>query len=139
MNEIQIIQNQLATEQHHFSEVASACSAALDSGTCPPGSAFATACAEYFAFAVSRFAPAVSGSPPDGSILSSPTAASDPEGWREFLRAFNDASRKHFAAVDELLTRNLPITEWRAVSRIDADTIFCERARYARVKATLPP
>jgi len=40
--------------------------------------------------------------------------------------------------LEALLARNVPVTEWRAVSRIDADSIFAERARYARVKAALP-
>ena len=51
---------------------------------------------------------------------------------------FNEASARHFATIDALLTQNLPVTEWRARSGIDADSIFTERARYARVKATVP-
>jgi hypothetical protein len=38
-----------------------------------------------------------------------------------------------------MLSRNLPVTEWRTVSRIDADSIFAERTLYSRVKATIPP
>jgi hypothetical protein len=128
MNEIQIIQNQLATEQLHFAEVANACSAALADGSFATRGAFAAACADYFAFAVTRLA----------WNSRAPTADAAEDRWREFLRGFNDQAAKHFAAVDELLTRNLPVSEWRALSKIDADSIFTERTYYARVKATVP-
>ena len=128
MNEIQIIQKQLATEKLHFEEVANACAAALDKGSFAPGSDFALACADYFAFAVTRLA----GNP---TPPAAPAAQASRQGWREFLLAFNDQAAKHFATLDELLTRNLPVTEWRARSRIDADSIYMERTRYARVKA----
>ena len=132
MNEIQIIQKQLATERLHFAEVAHLCSAALDNGHFRPGSEFAGACADYFAFALTR----LDGGNP--TSLAVPAAAqANQERWREFLQAFSHQATKHFAAVDELLTRNIPVTEWRARSRIDADSIFTERTRYARVKATV--
>jgi hypothetical protein len=128
MNEIQIIQNQLATERLHFAEVATACAAALDTGNLAPGSEFARSCADYFAFAITRI-PGLSTSPP---------AEASAERWRDFLRAFNTQVSKHFAAVDDLLTRNLPVTEWRARSGINADTVVTERTLYTRVKATVP-
>jgi|SRR5882724_1424733 len=130
MNEIQIIQNQLATERLHFAEVANACVTALGTGTFAARGDFVTACADYFAFAVTRLAGL--------STLKAPAADPADERWREFLRVFNEEATKHFAAVDELLTRNLPVTEWRIISRIDADSIFTERALYGRVKATVP-
>lgn len=185
MNEIQIIQKQLATERAHFEEVAQACANHLGAGarngddraTASPGAGarsgddradaghgagalsavshvvgdssadargaasrgasgssseddFATACADYFAFAVTRF------DAPTAQQLAKQLARGP---RREFLRAFAAASRKHFERLDALLTRNLPVTEWRAVSRIDADSIFAERTSYSRVKATLPP
>jgi hypothetical protein len=125
MNEIQIIQNQLATERLHFVEVANACAAALGNGSFAARGDFAAACADYFAFAVTRLA--WNSSPPG------PEAAAD--RWRDFLRAFNDQANRHFGALEELLSRNLPVSEWRALSRIDADSIFTERAYYGRVKA----
>lgn len=125
MNEIQIIQKQLATERLHFAEVANACAAALGSAS---RSDFVTACADYLAFAVTRLA----------WSFKAPAADAGEERWREFLRAFDEQAAKHFAAVDALLTRNLPVSEWRALSRIDADSIFTERALYERVKATVP-
>jgi hypothetical protein len=128
VNEIQIIQNQLATERLHFTDVANACMAALDKGSFLSGSAFALACAEYFAFAATR----IPGSP------TSPGATADPQAWRSFISSFNTASAQHFAAIDQLLTRNLPITEWRTRSGIDADSIYAERAHYGRVQAAVP-
>jgi hypothetical protein len=125
MNEIQIIQSQLATERLHFTEVAQACAAALGNGTFATRSDFAAACADYFAFAVTRLA----GNP------SVPSADAAEDRWREFLRAFNEQATKHFGTLDALLTRNLPVSEWRALAKIDADSIFTERLYYGRVKA----
>ena len=124
MNETQIILQALATERAHFAEVAQLC------GPTGAGSAeFAAACTDYFAFAVTRFEPAVA----------ERLAATLARGLNaEFLSAFSASARDHFQKLDALLTRNLPVTEWRAISRIDADSIFAERARYARVKSTLP-
>jgi hypothetical protein len=146
MNEIQIIQKQLATERAHFEEVAQTCAARLGAdsrGAGAPGAAdsrgainpgsegnFAAACADYFAFAVTRF------DAPKAEQLATQLAG----GPRpEFLQAFTEAARTHFERLDAMLTRNLPVTEWRAVSRIDADSIFAERTQYGRVKATIPP
>src|SRR5579862_1113701 len=128
MNEIQIIQSQLDTERLHFAEVASACAGALGNGSFAAHSDFAVACADYFGFAVTRLAWSSKAPGPDA-----------PEGhWREFLRAFNDQAAKHFSALEQQLTRNLPVSQWRALSKIDADSIFTERACYGRVKATVP-
>jgi hypothetical protein len=124
MNEIQIIQKQLATERAHFSEIAQLCAAAGTSGT-----SFAAACTDYFGFAVTRFEPSVA------ERLAAALAEGTSAG---FLSEFAQSSQAHFEKLDALLARNLPVTEWRAISRIDADSIFAERARYARVKAALP-
>jgi hypothetical protein len=128
VNEIQIIQNQLATERLHFAEIAQACAAVLDKTDFTPGSEFARSCADYFAFAVTRVR----------GMTTAPRADASTASWREFLRIFNETATKHFVAVDELAARNLPVTEWRAQCGIDADSIFTERARYTRVKATVP-
>jgi hypothetical protein len=128
MNEIQIIQSQLATERLHFEEVANACAAALGNGNFAAHSDFAAACADYLAFAATRLAWNSKAPGPDAPE----------ERWREFLRAFNDQATKHFGTLDGLLTRNLPVSQWRTLSRIDADSIFTERTYYGRVKATVP-
>jgi hypothetical protein len=128
VNEIQIIQGQLTTEQQHFSEVAEGCSASLDKGHFTPGSDFLRACADYFAFASTRV-PGVPAPPgPDAPLTR----------WREFLSVFKEAAVRHFAAIEQLRAGSLPVTEWRTRSGIDADSIFTERTRYARVKATVP-
>ena len=126
MNEIQIIHNQLATEQVHFAEVAHLCAAALEQGLTGKN-ALVAACADYFAFAVTRLP----------EIPTSPTADSSETRWREFLQVFNEQAARHFAAIDELVTRHLPVTEWRTRFGIDADSIMVERARYSRVKAAV--
>lgn len=124
MNETQIIQKQLATERAHFAEVSQLCG---PDGT--GGSDFVTACTDYFAFAVTRFEPSVA----------ERLAATLARGLNaEFLSAFEAGARNHFQKLDAMLARNLPVTEWRAISRIDADSIVAERTRYARVKATRP-
>jgi hypothetical protein len=128
MNEIQIIQSQLATERLHFAEVADACAAALQSGAFAASRDFVAACADYFAFAAARVAWNSSPPGPDAPV----------DRWREFLDAFNDRAAAHFGSLEQLLGRNLPVSEWRAISRIDADSIFTERAYYGRVKATVP-
>jgi hypothetical protein len=130
MNEIQIIQQQLATERAHFDEVAQICAGRLSANDARVDGNFVAACADYFAFAVTRF----------DAQRAQQLATQLAGGPRpEFLQAFTEAARTHFERLDAMLTRNLPVTEWRAVSRIDADSIFAERTRYGRVKATIPP
>jgi hypothetical protein len=137
MNEIQLIQQQLATERLHFAEVAGVCEGALANATLAGASEFAHACADYFAFAVSRFdADSTAAAKLEAARLADP--ASPSLAWRDFLRVFNAEMQQHFVGLDLRLARNAPITRWRAVSRIDADSIFTERALYERVKATLP-
>jgi len=64
--------------------------------------------------------------------------ATDPQ-WREFLEFLTREWRPRRDKLDALLERALQVTEWRAVSAIDADSILEERRRFARVKAALPP
>lgn len=127
MNEIQIIQTQLALEQVHFTKVAAICAAALANDNFIRGE-LTRACSDYFAFALTRV-------PVNATA---PAADASPERWREFLQAFNEAIQQHFSALDALLTRNLPVAEWRARSGIDADSIFAERTLFARVQAAVP-
>ena len=127
MNEIQIIQKQLATEREHFTEVASLATAFVDEPI--PGAALLAAFTDYLAFAVTRFSPQVA-----EALAAELAVGLD----ADFLRAFEAAVGAHYAKLDSLLARNLPVSEWRAISRIDADSIFAERARYSRVKTTIP-
>ena len=126
MNEIQIIQRQLATEGAHFAEITQICEAAIGRSGFVPGSEFAGACSEYFAFAVRRIA----GSP------TSPDAQAPLQRWRDFLPAFRAATQQYFAPVEQM--KGLPVTEWRARFPVDADSMVTERSRYGRVKATVP-
>jgi hypothetical protein len=126
VNEIQIIQRQLATEGAHFAEITQLCAAAIESGRFAPGSEFAGACSEYFAFAVKR----ISGSP------TSPDARAPLERWRDFFPAFKAATQQYFAPVEQM--KGLPVAEWRARFPVDADSMVTERSRYDRVKATVP-
>lgn len=60
-------------------------------------------------------------------------------GWRElalFVAGAWDARR---GSIEALLASKLRVADWRAFSRLDADSIVEERTRYARVRATLPP
>lgn len=139
MNEIQIIQKQLAAERLHFAQVANATAAALRSGAFTASADFAAACADYFAFAVTRFGGDTASRLEAARASRGDVAADADARWGEFLRAFSEDSRKYFAAVDNLLARNTLVTEWRAVARIDADSIFAERKHYSRVTSTLPP
>jgi hypothetical protein len=127
MNEIQIIHNQLATEQAHFAEVANICAAALEHGKLTSKGNLAAVCADYFAFAITRLP----------EIPTSPLADGSETRWRDFLKVFNEQAARHFAAIDDLLTRHLPVTEWRTRFGIDADSIMVERTRYTRVKAAV--
>jgi hypothetical protein len=74
------------------------------------------------------------------STTGSPAASSagtDPN-WDEFLQFFSGAWSARREQLDSLLERQATVADWRAVAAIDADSIFEERSRYARVRATLP-
>jgi hypothetical protein len=74
------------------------------------------------------------------STIGSPAASSagtDPH-WDEFLQFFSGAWSARRDQLDSLLERQATVADWRAVAAIDADSIFEERSRYARVRATLP-
>jgi len=58
--------------------------------------------------------------------------------WADFVQFFDGVWRTRRDALDQLFARHARITDWRAMSAIDADSIFDERNRYSRVRATLP-
>ncbi len=60
------------------------------------------------------------------------------ENWREFAQFFNGVWSARRDAIDALLAANTRTTDWRVIAGIDADSILEERARYARVRTTLP-
>jgi hypothetical protein len=68
-----------------------------------------------------------------------PSSATDQSShWTDFLRFFSGAWSARRDELDSLFAQQARVTDWRAVSGIDADSIFDERGRYARVRATLP-
>lgn len=72
------------------------------------------------------------------SALAADGAAAAGAAWREFARFFNSAWAPRRGALEDVLVRQLSVTDWRAVSAIDADSILEERKRYARLAAELP-
>jgi hypothetical protein len=60
------------------------------------------------------------------------------ENWHEFGQFFNGVWRARRDAIDALLAPTTRTSDWREFGGIDADSILEERARYARVHATLP-
>ncbi len=58
--------------------------------------------------------------------------------WADFLLFFDGAWSARRDTLDKLFAQQAKVADWRAVSGIDADSIFDERTRYARVRATLP-
>ena len=64
-----------------------------------------------------------------------PTTADARARWRQFDEFFAGPWRARRDAIDALLQPNVRISDWRAVSFVDADSIVEERTRYARVQA----
>jgi hypothetical protein len=64
--------------------------------------------------------------------------AGSAQSWPEFAQYFNSVWSARRDAIDALLARSFRVADWRAVGGVDADSIFEERRRYARVCATLP-
>jgi hypothetical protein len=58
--------------------------------------------------------------------------------WTDFEQFFAHAWSARRDALDELFAQHAKVTDWRAVSGIDADSIFDERSRYSKVRGTLP-
>jgi hypothetical protein len=58
--------------------------------------------------------------------------------WSEFLHFFSGPWSVRRDELDRLLQQHPKVTDWRTVSAIDADSIVDERARWARVEATMP-
>jgi hypothetical protein len=145
VNEIQIIQQQLATEQQHFADVANAVAASIDTfpigAEAPdegPFAALFNALSDYFAFADKRWRTGLG----TGTQTVSTPPAQDSNGtklpWLDFRKIYQGELQKRKLALAALSARNPPIAQWRAIAKIDADSIVTERELYARVKAALP-
>lgn len=58
--------------------------------------------------------------------------------WTDFEQFLSGVWSARRDALDRLFAQQAKVTDWRAVSGIDADSIFDERSRYAKVRAALP-
>ena len=76
----------------------------------------------------------------EAALASNPAPGSGhAERWNDFQQFFSGPWSARRDTLDELFAQQAKVPDWRAVSGIDADSIFDERSRYARVRATLPP
>lgn len=71
-------------------------------------------------------------------LASALNARSDAALWTDYLRYFSGAWSTRRDELERVFESQAKVTDWRTVSGIDADSIFEERGRYARVRATLP-
>ena len=58
--------------------------------------------------------------------------------WTEFEQFMAGVWSARRDELDRLFAQQARVTDWRVVSGIDADSIFDERSRYAKVRAALP-
>lgn len=58
--------------------------------------------------------------------------------WTDFEQFMAGVWSARRDQLDKLFAQQARVTDWRAVSGIDADSIFDERNRYAKVRAALP-
>lgn len=58
--------------------------------------------------------------------------------WSEFEQFLAGVWSARRDEIDKLFARQAKVTDWRTVSAIDADSIFDERSRYAKLRAALP-
>ena len=163
MNEVQLIRAQLSLERQHAAEVVRLL--ADGSKRLATVEAFQQAAVDYLAWILSRFeerdqvfhdllrkrfatedpdrrgveaALALPGSSREAlTKLETALGGANDTAWTDFLRFFSSAWSARRDEIDRLFERQAKVTDWRTVSDIDADSIVDERARYARVKATL--
>ena len=152
MNELQLIRNQLLSERARVTEVAAAVASAQAYGGEIGGNEFRQAAVEYLVLVLTRFeerdqlllerapAPQPLASLPGSSRealtkLEAALASGTPQPWGDFLAHIDGAWRARRDAFDAVLERNSRVTDWRAISFVDADSILDERARYARVQS----
>ena len=147
MNEIELLRRQLADERRHVREVASACAAAsLAAATALAGdmpAAWQRACSAYLECVLGWFDER-DARLPDRTALAAlgPThrerKALERAAWQDLAQLINGPWDERRAAIDALLATNPRVADWRALSRIDADSIRRERELYARCRAALP-
>jgi len=139
VNETQIILAQLDTERRHFAAVTAACEALLKEAVLAAHPDFSSACLDYLQFALRRVS-ADGTRVADSSVAALRSAPPDRVNtlWRSALNEFKTACGERFDEIARQAKRHLPVAEWRALSRMTADSIVEERSRYDRVRAALP-
>jgi hypothetical protein len=163
MNEVELIRAQLSLERQHASDVSRALSAAGSRGNDDLESlqAFRQASVDYLVWILTRFeereqtfhdlareddtergavenALALPGSSREALTKLESALGAKSGGWSDFQQFFVGAWSARRDALDQLFAQQSKVTDWRAVAGIDADSIFEERSRYARVRASLP-
>jgi hypothetical protein len=159
MNEIRLIRDQLALERAHTLEVVNDCARACERarGPAPPGSAaleaFRRACVDYLRFVLGCFEQrdqrlaalprglALEDERPgrNGAALEELEAArASPEAWKRLADYLGSDWSNRRRAIEARLAAKAQVTDWRAFSRLDADSILAERELFSRVRATLP-
>lgn len=58
--------------------------------------------------------------------------------WSDFEQFLTGVWSARRDQLDKLFAQQASVADWRVVSGIDADSIFDERSRYAKVRAALP-
>jgi len=166
MNEIELLRNQLATERRRVREVASACAAVhrADPAMCDP-EALATlrgACTAYLGCVLDWFdrrderLRELSAPRPGGDAGPALEAALNLSGrgraalaklvgegptrdsWQVLAGFIDGPWDTRRGAIEAALATNPRVADWRAFSGIDADSVWQERALYARFRAALP-
>ncbi len=160
-NEIQLITGQLELERRHSGAVARACAGAGVAGG--PPAPLREACVDYLVLELMAFeereqrladyaraAPAGGGQRPalmqalgrrgssrEARTLLEAALAGRSAGWRDFADFFGGYWCTRREALEGSLG-GLSTAEWRALARIDAESILRERQAFARVAAALP-
>jgi hypothetical protein len=151
MNELQLIQTQLALERRHAVEIAAECAGGA------PGAEFLKACGDYLERVLGWFAErdqrfmTLAQSLPEGSA----TAPCVPSGQSREALPLLAAARsggdwaplsdflcgpwsQRRAALEQWLAEAARIADWRTVSALTADVILSERELYARTRRLRP-
>ncbi len=138
MNELELLRDQLDTEMRHFSAVSCACSEILQKSG-GGNEAFVRACLEYLAFAAERLQgerdPELTQALRSAQALTGAAAASH---WQRFAALLERQLQTRRAAVKAARERGATIAEWRALARLDADSIVREREQYQLLRRAQP-
>ena len=141
MNELDLLRGQLDTEMRHFSAVSCACGEVLQKeGSDADG--FLRACLGYLAFAAERLQV---GRAPDSELTQALRSAQVANGgaaaarqWPQLGALLERQLQARQAAIRAARQRGATIAEWRALARLDADSIVREREQYQLLRQSRP-